>query len=362
MNGSDYKKMVENFKASSELKQTTIDATHSRVFKKLKLTKRERMVRYSSAAAMFAMVVVLFLAFNVGESIAIASKTIKGQNSVANGSGVTEVSTELPKEKESQKSTEKATEKLIVKSTEASTEKQTTKVQEVVTTAPNKTTSTTSNVNSYTNVWTNTNNPISITKYNFSGNAGSIEVNSLSVTSMGNLFEAKVGQNENYTVRTEVQPVLFNSGLVITKSSDGIVTFTNDNEGVILRENIVNFPQEASESQSEYASRCITYITGCCTDETKAKSAFSLSDDYVLNVSSFGAITNSDIEWRATMKLNFSGNPIAALSKTTYGGFGYLTIVFDRYSQCFLVQTYVVQNSLTSTMSTASYGVKYKVN
>ena len=381
MNGSDYNKMVDNFKASSELKQSTINAAHSRVFKKLKITKRERIIRYSSVAAMFAMVVVLFFVFDVGGAFSFAGNSMKGNTALSSGSDT------------SQPSTEKAT----VKSTEASTQMQIVKEQDVVTTVTNtspttaaitattapttaqtivpttapataKTDTTTSSMQiwngatTYTNVWTSTNSPISTAKYDFSGSTGSIDVNSLSITSTGNLLEAKVGPNEKITVRTEVHPALFKSGLVVTKSGDGIVTFTNDNEGIILRENIVSYPKEASESQSAYASRCINYLIECCTDATKSQQGFSLSSDYAFNTKSAIIMTNSDTEWRALMKLNYTGNPIAALSKTTYGGFGYLTIVFDRSSQCFLVQTYVVQNSLSSTMSTVCYGVKYKVN
>jgi len=354
MNGSDYNKMVDNFKVSSELKQTTISAAHSRVFKKLKITKRERIVRYSSVVAMFAMVVVLFFVFDVGGAFSTAGNSIKGNIALSSGSETT------------QPSTEKAT----VKSTEVSTQNHTVKDQEVVTTAPitAKADTTTSSMQiwngaiTYTNDWTITNTPISTAKYNFSGSTGSIDVNSLSLTSTGNLLEAKVGQNEKNTVRTEVHPALFKSGLVVTKSGEGIVTFTNDNEGIILIENIVSYPKEASESQSAYASRCINYLIECCTDATKSQQGFSLSSEYTFNTKSAIIMTNSDTEWRALMKLNYTGNPIATLSKTAYVGFGYLTIVFDKYSQCFLVQTYVVQNSLSSTMSTVCYGVKYRVN
>ena len=379
MNGSDYKMMVENFKADNDLKQRTINAAHSRVFKKLKITKREKFIRYTSVAAMFAMIVVMFFVFNVGEAISIASTSMKGKNSAANSSEKMQLSSEESSENKSQastqnstqkateKTTEKATEKVTVKATEVATEKQTTKVQEVTATA--KTTNTTTSKlqilnssTSYSNVWTTTGNPTSIVQYDFTGSSGSINVNILPVSSIGNMFEAKVGPNEDYTIRSDVHSVLFNNGLVITKSSNGIVTFTNDNEGVILRENIVSYPKLASESQSAYLSRCINYISECCTDASKAKEAFTLSNDYVLNIPSAGSITNSDSEFRVIMKLNYSGNPIASLSKTSYGGFGYLTIVFDKSTQCFLVQTYVVQNSLTFSMSTASYGVKYKVN
>jgi len=385
--------MIENFKASSELKQNTVNAAHSRVFKKLKITKRERLVRYSSVTAMFAMVVVLFFVFNVGESMSIAEKALKGPNSAASASDITQSSTGLSKEKTTQTSTEKSnenstdkstekltekvTEKATVKTIDVASEKQTTKVQEVVTTESTKTNSNTTTTSTmqilnssttYTNEWTSRNAPIDTVRYNISGSTDSIEVNSLSITSTGDLFEAKVGPNEKYTVRAEVHPALFKSGLVITKSNDGIVTFTNDNEGIILRENIVSYPKEVSESQSSYALRCINYLTECCTNATKAKEAFSLSDDYVFNTQSSGVITNSDSEWRAVMKLNYTGNPIATLSKkntngTSSSGFGNLTIVFDRYSQCFLVHTYVAQSSFSSSMSTyVSYGVKYKSN
>jgi len=372
MNGSEYKKMVENFKASSELKQTTISAAHSHIFKKLKLTKREKTVRYTSVAAMFAMVVVLFSVFNVGEAISIAAKAINGQSSAANGSDITQLSTGLSNEKSTQTSTEKSTEKVTVNTTSAPTTAATTAQTTAPTTANTNTATSTMQIwngkTTYTNAWTSTNAPISTVRYNISGSAESIEVNSLSITSTGNLFEAKVGPNENYTIRAEVHPALFNNGLVITKSSDGIVTFTNDKEGIILRENVFSYPKQASESQSAYELRCINYLTECCTDATKAKQAFSLSDDYVFNTKSAIVMTNIDAEWRANMKLTYTGDPIATLSKNSTNGsspagFGNLTIVFDRSTQCFVVQTYVAQISIMTSMSTfVTYGMIYKVN
>ncbi|SEV83589.1 hypothetical protein [[Clostridium] fimetarium] len=360
MNGSEYKKMVENFKASSELKQTTISAAHSHIFKKLKLTKREKTVRYTSVAAMFAMVVVLFSVFNVGEAISIAAKAINGQSSAANGSDIAQLSTGLSNEKSTHTSTEKSTEKVTANATSAPTTANTNTATSTMQIWNGSTT--------YTNTWTNMNAPISTVKYNISGSADSIEVNSLSITSTGNLFEAKVGPNENYTIRAEVHPALFNNGLVITKSSDGIVTFTNDKEGIILRENVFSYPKQSSESQSAYELRCINYLTECCTDATKAKQAFSLSDDYVFNTKSAIVMTNIDTEWRANMKLTYTGNPIATLSKnntngSSSAGFGNLTIVFDRHTQCFVVQTYVAQISFMTSMSTfVTYGMIYKVN
>ena len=371
MNGSDYKKMIENFKASSELKQNTVNAAHSRVFKKLKITKRERLVRYSSVTAMFAMVVVLFFVFDVGGAFSIAGNSIKG-TALSSGSDTPQLSTGLSNEKSTQTSTEKSTEKVTVNTTSAPTTAATTAQTTAPTTANTNTATSTMQIwngkTTYTNAWTSTNAPISTVRYNISGSAESIEVNSLSITSTGNLFEAKVGPNENYTIRAEVHPALFNNGLVITKSSDGIVTFTNDKEGIILRENVFSYPKQASESQSAYELRCINYLTECCTDATKAKQAFSLSDDYVFNTKSAIVMTNIDAEWRANMKLTYTGDPIATLSKNSTNGsspagFGNLTIVFDRSTQCFVVQTYVAQISIMTSMSTfVTYGMIYKVN
>lgn len=381
MNGSEYKKMVENFNASDELKQSTINVAHCRAHIKLKITKREKIARYSSIASVFAIVIVLCIIFNVGESVAITANALRNQNSGSNGMGSndmglkqtsSEKTSEKSTEKTTEKSTELSTEKMITKATETSTEKQTTKVLEAVTTAPivadaNVVSSMQlwNGAKTYTNAWSAM-TPINTATYNFSGSSGSIDVKTLSSSDKGTLFEAKVGASDNFTIRMEVHPKLFNTGLVVTKTSDGIVTFTNDTEGIILCDNVVSYPKLASESQSVYAARCISYLTECCTDTAKAQQGFSLNGYYTFNTKSAIVMTNSDTEWRACMKLNYTGNPIATLSGTSYGGFGYLTVVFEKSTQCFVVQTYVAQrivtNEIGTEMSNASYGLKYKVN
>lgn len=217
----------------------------------------------------------------------------------------------------------------------------------------------------YANTW-NAMNSVGTEVYNFSDGNGSIEVKTLSTSSTGNLIEANVGPNESCSIRMEVYPGLLNDGLVVTKSNDGIITFTNDSQGIILRDNIVSYPKQEDETQSAYLSRCIDYLVECCTDAAKAKNAFTLSDDYIVNTKSAIVMTDSDKEWRACTKLNYTGNPIKDLSGTSYGGFGYLTVVFDKSSQCFVVQTYVAQRSITNAFGTpmayACYGLKYKVN
>lgn len=380
MNGFDYKKMADNFKVSETLKQQTINAVHSRMHKKLMITKRERIVRYSSAASLFAIVMVLFLVFDVGGTISLTARSIMGDasGSNGNGNGMAPVSTESSSEQKVKKATEASTEKATESSTSKETVKQTTlstenktKAFESSTTPQTNNTTSFSNMQTwngsktYTNYWEYL-DPISTSNYNFISNNGTIQVKTLSASLTGNLIEAKVGASENCTIRMEVHPALFSNGLAISKSSDGIITFTNDTEGIILTENAVNYPKDPSESQTAYANRCISYLTECLSDPAKAHQGFSLNNFYTFNTKSSIVMTNSDSEWRACMKLNYTGNPIAALSKTTYGGFGYLTVVFDRASQCFIVQTYVAQaavtNSLSSQMAYACYGLKYKVN
>lgn len=276
------------------------------------------------------------------------------------------------------KETTVAKENTVVKETSATKEKVTTSSTTETTTKPvptgQKYYTSTGNATlmerwngekTYTNTW-NAMDSVGTEVYNFSDGNGSIEVKTLSASPTGNLIEANVGPNESCSIRMEVYPGLFNNGLVVTKSSDGIVTFTNDKEGIILRDNIVSYPKEGAESQSAYLSRCVDYLIECCTDAAKAKDAFTLNDEYIVNTKSAIVMTDSDKEWRACTKLNYTGNPIKELSGTSYGGFGYLTVVFDKSSQCFVVQTYVAQRTITNAIGTpmayACYGLKYKVN
>lgn len=389
MTGSDLKKTLEEFKATDELKRKTINAAHSREHRKLLKTKREKFATISGVVAFVAFDIVLFFVFNIGGAFSLTANSIK--NPISSGQPTTQLSTENMSNSSTESLTVPYTEKSTEKTTENSTEKSTdgnretttaassTKAQEVASTETKATNAPVSADNTtnksslqvlngsttYTNSWTNM-NPISSTVYNFSGGNGSIEVKTLSTTSTGTLIETKVGPNEMCSVRIEVYPGLFNDGLSITKSGDGIVTFTNDKEGIIVRENIVNFPKEAAESQSAYVTRGINYISAALTDANIGRSAFSLSNDYVFNTKSAGVMTNSDTEWRAVMKMNYTGDPISSLSNTSYGGFGYLTVVFDKSSQCFIVQTYVAQvgitNRILSALSYSCYGLKYKVN
>ena len=346
MNGSDYKRMVENFTASSELKQTTINAAHSRIFKKLKLTKREKFVRYSSVAAMFAMVVVLFFVFKVGEAMSIAATSIKGGSSAANGSDITQLTTGISSEKTSQtsteKSTEEVTEKATVKSTEVSTEKQTTKVQEVVTTAATKAAVTTvlSDVStvSKTSDTSYSITPIS-TQYgsdaSFTGYDLAVSVKVSKEMGLTDQIEMKTGNANQYTVSTTAIASLFKDGLSAFRIKGNHVTLINEKEGVLL-----------------YASVSSPGVTQTYTEQYFAdnKLVAFFAHSYVNGSAVNAEITNTDTEWRGVVKIENNG-PVV---KNPFFANGYMAVVVNKVNKTSAVM-YCFKTNPTAEETTAMY-------
>ena len=329
MNGSDYNKMIENFKASSELRQTTINAAHSRIFKKLKISKREKIVRCSSVVGMVAMVVVLFFVFDVGGAFSTAGNSIKGNTALSSGSDTAQLSTEKTSQTSTESSTEKVTEKsteiVTVKSTEASTEKQTTKAQEVVTTAATKGTIITTTALlpdiSTVNKTSDTTYSISPFMTQYGGSDISIigydlPVNVKVTKEMGPIdqIELKTGNANQYTVNTTAIASLFKDGLSAFRIKGNHITLINENEGVLLFASVSSPGVTQSYTEQYFGdNKLVAFFAHSCVTGSSVNAE----------------IINTDKEWRGVVKIENNGYVV----KQPFNAKGYMAVVVDKVNK-----------------------------